>query len=180
MNLDDAITKRRSIRKYQDKDIPDPLIRELLDLARHAPSSVNGQPWFFSILKEEEHKKRLADIKNRHCPEEKREFRADFLETAPVIVVVSVDSRRAYERDVENGILAAGYLLLAVHSRDLGAVYLSAYRSDDPLLCKEIKDLLALPEGVNPVSIIPIGYPAEKPAPKVLRSLDEMIDDERI
>jgi nitroreductase len=180
MNLDDAITKRRSIRKYQDKDLPDPLIRELLDLARHAPSSVNGQPWFFSILKERERKKRLADIKNGHCPEEKRQFRADFLETAPVIVVVSVDSRRAYERDIENGILAAGYLLLAAHSRNLGAVYLSAYRSDDPLLCKEIKELLALPEDVNPVSIIPIGYPAETPAPKVLRSLDEMIDHECI
>jgi nitroreductase len=180
MNLDDAIRNRRSIRKYEDRDLPDPLIRELLDLARHAPSSVNGQPWCFSILKERERKKRLADIKNRHCPEEKREFRADFLETAPVIVVVSVDSRRGYERDVENGILAAGYLLLAAHSRSLGAVYLSAYRNDDPLLSKEIKELLALPEEVNPVSIIPIGYPAETPAPKVLRPLDGMIDNERI
>jgi len=180
VNLDDVIRTRRSIRKYRDEEVPDSVIRELLDLARHAPSSMNGQPWYFSVVKEAETKKRLADIKNRHCPEDKRAFRADFMEAASVIVVVSVDSRRAHERDVENAILAAGTLLLAARDRNLGAVYMSAYQADDPLLREEIKRLLALPEAVNPVSIIPIGYPDESPAPKSLRSLDEMIDDESI
>lgn len=176
MNLDQAIRTRRSIRKYRETDIPDPLIRELLDIARHAPSSVNGQPWYFSVVKEFGIKQRLAEIKNEHCPEDKKAFRADFMATAPVIIVVSVDSRRAYERDIENGILAAGSLLLAAHDRNLGAVYMSAYKTGDPLLCEEIKQLLALPEAVNPVSIIPMGYPDESPASKSLRSLDEMID----
>jgi len=45
MDLDEAIKGRRSIRKYKSKDVPDSVVEDLIDLARHAPSSMNGQPW---------------------------------------------------------------------------------------------------------------------------------------
>src|SRR5258706_447313 len=49
----------------------------------------------------------------------------------------------------------------------------------DLALRSDIKKLLRIPTGVEPVSIVPIGHPARRPAPKTLRDLRAMIHDER-
>ena len=54
MEFDETIKGRRSIRKYKNKDIPDSVIDELLNLARFTPSSMNGQPWYFIVVKEDQ------------------------------------------------------------------------------------------------------------------------------
>ncbi len=53
MDLKEAIEGRRSIRKYLDRDIPDSVIEKLLALAINAPSSMNGQPWHFIVVRKE-------------------------------------------------------------------------------------------------------------------------------
>jgi nitroreductase len=68
MDVEGAIRSRRSIRRYQNKDVSDSLVRELLDLARHAPSSMNGQPWHFTVVRGDQTKKKLVQIKNKYCP----------------------------------------------------------------------------------------------------------------
>ena len=50
MNYDDVVTGRRSIRGYQDKPVPRALIEEVLALAMRSPSSMNTQPWNFTIV----------------------------------------------------------------------------------------------------------------------------------
>lgn len=50
MNLDKAITERRSIRGYLDKPVPRALLEEIIALALRAPSSMNTQPWHFHVL----------------------------------------------------------------------------------------------------------------------------------
>src|SRR3972149_10833129 len=104
MKLDETIKRRRSIRKYRDKDIPDSVIEGLLDLARYSPSSMNGQPWHFIVIKRDKTKKQIMEIKNKHSPPEKRLYRADFLQDAPVVIVVCVDKQKSYNREIENGI----------------------------------------------------------------------------
>lgn len=178
VSVDQVIRARRSIRRYQPDDIPDTLVRELLDLARHAPSSMNGQPWRFVLIRRADTKRKLASIKNAYCPSEKQAFAADFLCTAPVIVVVCVETRRSWNRELENGVLATAFLLLAACSRGLGSVYLSAYRADEPRLAAEIRQLLQLPEDIQPLTIVPLGFPAETPPPKDLLPLEAMIANE--
>jgi nitroreductase len=178
MDLDEAIQGRRAIRKYQDREIPDAIVSQLLALARCAPSSMNGQPWHFVVVREPATKRTLAELKNRYCPPEKKAYRADFLEGA-TILVLCIDLSRSNERTVENAVLAASVFMLAAHSRGLGTVYMSAYQAGKPELAKEIGDLLELPKNVQPVSIIPFGYPAEQPAKKDLRELKETIHFER-
>lgn len=51
MNLEKAIRGRRSIRDFQDRRAPQALLRRLLDLARHALASMNGQPWHFLLIR---------------------------------------------------------------------------------------------------------------------------------
>ena len=61
MELQEAMKKRRSIRKYQPRDVEDQLLEELFEAARISPSAKNRQPWRFMVLKgcEKDH---VADI----------------------------------------------------------------------------------------------------------------------
>jgi nitroreductase len=58
----DFIFSRRSIRKYEDHEVPDAMIQDLLEAAMAAPSAVAKDPWHFIVLKERESLDKLADI----------------------------------------------------------------------------------------------------------------------
>ena len=178
MELDKAVKGRRSIRKFKSKEIPDAAIEELLDAARYAPSSMNGQPWHFIVVREEKTKQLLAEIKNRYCPVEKQAYQADFLRNAPVILVVCVEKRRSYDRELENGVLATAIILLKAYNKGLGSVYMSAYRSGEPKISEEIREALGIPRDIDPITILPLGYPDELPEPKQIRTLEEMVSYE--
>lgn len=178
MEIDKTIKGRRSVRRYQDRDIPDSVIKELLSLAIYAPSSMNGQPWCFIVVRSEKTKEHLVEIKNKYCPVEKQDYKADFLRKAPVVIVVCVDKEKSYEREIENGVLATANLMLGAYSRGLGSVYLSAYRTGEPGISQEVKHVLNIPQNIDPITIIPLGYPDEIPEPKRVSSLEEMISYE--
>jgi len=175
MGIDEIVKGRRSIRKYQDKDIPDAVIKELLDLATYAPSSMNGQPWCFIVVRGGKTKKKIVEIKNRYCPVEKQDYKADFLRNAPVIIVVCVDKEKSYDREIENGVLATANLMLGAYSRGLGSVYLSAYRIGQPEISQELRQVLNIPQNIDPITLIPLGYPDEIPEPKIVSPLEERI-----
>ena len=179
MQFDEAVRSRRSIRQFEPREVPDSVVTELLDLARYAPSSMNGQPWHFVLVRSPETRSRLAEIKNDFCPPAKRAFRADFIARAPLIVVVCVEEESSYDRGLENGIIATTHILLAARDRGLGAVYMSAYDFNEPGLATAIAELLNLPAGVSPVTLIPMGYPSETPAARDRRPLARMVHRER-
>ena len=179
MEFCDVVKERRSVRKFQNRPIPDSEIKTLIDLARRAPSSMNGQPWHFVILRNDHSKAALAEIKNQFCPPEKKAFQADFMRTAALIMVICVERARSYGREVENGVLAASTIMLAARSLGLGSVYMSAYLTEEPLLSEAIRNELGIPDTFMPVSILPIGYPDETPKRKELVPLEEIVHFER-
>ena len=169
----------RAMRRLKPDRVPEDVVWKVLEAGTMAPSGGNTQPWHFVVVRDPATKRALADTKNRHCPPEKKAFPADFLAHAPVVVVICVDVERSHDRELENGVLAAGHLLLAARARGLGAVYLSAHTAGRPALRSDVKRLLAIPAAVDPVSIVPLGHPARRPAAKALRELRTMIHDER-
>lgn len=177
-NFEEVVLQRRSIRRYQSRDVPESVVADILETTRQAPSSMNGQPWCFVVVRDAETKRRISELKNRFCPPEKRSYSADFISRAPVIVVVGVDQDRSFGRDLENGVLATAWLLLAAQEHGLGSVYLSAYQPHDRGLEVELSNLLHLPEEIRPVTLLPLGYPDETPSTKQLRPLAEMIHHE--
>jgi nitroreductase len=165
--VDEAVRARRSTRSYADRDVPDALIGEILDLARHAPSSMGLDPWCFVVVRSPETRGRLAALKNDYClPEKRADYPADFVAEAPVVVAVCVDRERSAQRPLENGVLAAAFLLLAAQARGLGGVYMTAYHPEDPGLAEAIRSTLRLPAHVEPVALLPLGFPAERQAPR--------------
>jgi nitroreductase len=178
LTVDQAIRERRATRKFAARAVDAAILEEVLDLARRAPSSMNGQPWRFVVVRGAAAKDTLASIKNRYCPPEKRDYPADFLRQAPVIVVVCVETERAWGREIESGVLAAGTLMLAAAGRGLGSVYLTAYQSGEPRVAAEIRRVIGLDAPVQPIALVPLGYPAEPPPAKSLRPLAEMVVDD--
>jgi nitroreductase len=175
MEFDEVVGTRRSIRRFSAADVPDDLLTTLIDAALRAPSSMNGQPWRFIVVRSAETKRRLAETKDRHCPPEKREYPAGFLMEAPVVVITCVERAKAYDRGIESGVLATGHLLLAAANRGLAGVYMSAYKTGAPELADEVRTILNVPEGFDPITIVPIGYPGEVAGPKTIISAEEVV-----
>ena len=50
MSVTEAVLKRRTIRGFKPDPVPEEIIREVLDIARHAPSNGNTQPWYMSVV----------------------------------------------------------------------------------------------------------------------------------
>jgi len=169
MNTVNCIKTRRSIRKFLDKEIPDEIIRKIIELAQYSPSSRDSQPWEFIVIKDSETKKKLVEIKEKE--------NEDTILGAKIIIIVCVDKKRSEIRWIEDGTCATMNILLAAHDLGLGAVYVTGYSNTKPESTVKIKELLNLPESVIPVTIIPIGYPdeSEKLDDKQLRKTDELI-----
>lgn len=91
MDVKKAIEKRRSIRKYKNREIPDDLIKEVINAARLAPSGNNTQPCTYYVVRDEETKSKLR--KNRV-------FSQNFVYTAPAIIVCCTDPT-AYKKHVK-------------------------------------------------------------------------------
>ena len=65
--------------------------------------------------------------------------------------------------------------MLAAHDRGLGTVFMTAYRDNEPEVTENIRELLAIPASIDPVIILPLGYPDELPAEKPLKPLETLI-----
>ena len=183
---------RRSVRKYLDKQVPEELIREVLEAARWAPSAHNAQPWRFIVLADPQAKRRLAEtMADTWASEAAKEgvyiepktfkLRVERFVNAPALVLACFcmdgmaklpdDEKQRIERDLAMQSLAAAVqnMLLAAHSLGLGTCWFCA-----PSFCKQtVRETLEIPKEVEPEALIMLGYPAEEPAAPVRKPLDE-------
>jgi len=152
MDAIEAILTRRSIRKYTDRLIPDDMTRMLLDAAMSAPSARNTQSWHFIVIED----RKVLDLIPQVHPY------ADMVMGAPLAIVVCGD--RGMEPNegylVQNCSAATQNLLIAANALGLGAVWLGVYPRKERV--DGIRGLLDIPDGIVPISLVSIGYPAEE------------------
>ncbi len=154
------LISRRSVRVFEERDVPIEMVLKAIDIARYAPSAKNSQPWAFIIVRERDKIEKLANIHAGATP----------LQRAPLAIVVLADMRASPVSYLIDGAIAATYLWLALHCLGLGAVWIQTLRN-----IEEIRKLLDIPENWVPVAILAVGYPAERPSPKPRKSLDEIV-----
>ncbi|MGB9914811.1 MAG: nitroreductase family protein [Candidatus Bathyarchaeales archaeon] len=171
MELLEAIRGRRSVRAFKPQNVPDEVVEQLIDTARHAPSAGNLQPWEFIIVRTPEQKRQLAEA-----------ARQAFVEEAPVVIVVCADEARASAGYgtrgktlycIQDTAAATQNLLLAAYALGLGTCWVGAFNEDDA------RKALKLPSGIRPVAMIPVGYPAKTPATRSRRPLSQILHYER-
>jgi len=178
-----AIFERRSLRRYQDRSVPQDLLENVLTAGTWAPSAHNRQPWRFAVIRDLAMKEELAlamgrqlqqDLQADGVPQpviEKDVNRSyDRLTSAPVVIIVCLsmidmdvyhDAQRnqnEYLMAVQSTAMAGQNILLAAHAEGLGACWMCA-----PLFCPDVvRDTLELPDDWQAQGIITLGYPAQE------------------
>jgi nitroreductase len=167
------LRKRRSIREFQDREVPMELVREIIRESCLAPSAMNGQPWRFSIVSNREKIRQLSNESKRNLlsdleadPSSPLKRYGDILRdpgfnvfyNAPCVVYICGPSGLG-SLDVDCS-LAACYFMFAAAARNLGTCWigLGAHLRDPAVL----KDLGITPD-LQPVAPIILGYPKEIP-----------------
>ena len=154
MDVLEAIRTRRSIRKFQDKEVSRELVDRFLDAGRSAPSAGNLQARDFFVISDAGTKDELVTAAHDQT----------FIAQAPVVIVVCSNLERVAsygERGIDlyciqDAGASVQNILLAVHSSGLASCWIGAF--DEQI----VVSALGLPEHLRPVALLPIGYPAEK------------------
>lgn len=152
MEIFEGILKRRSIRKYKDKEIEEEKIKKILKAGMYAPSSRNKRPWFFIVIKDKNILKEIADFHPY----------GKMLYTAPLAILVCGDKNI---QEVEGYIAldcaaSTQNILLAALGLGIGSCWIGIYPRKERM--DFIKKLLKLEEKLIPISLISLGYPDEE------------------
>jgi len=186
--ITELLSVRTSIRKFQDKPVPQSVLEEILEAGRLSPSGGNEQPWHFCVITDPDLIVQIAHIAHRQS----------WMAQAPLLIVlctVFVDDSRggrdiqiqrypeyasaiasmdqglywALNQEEHQTKIVGTHMILAALEHGVGACWVSRFE-----VCSLAK-LLDLPRGVLPAEILVFGYPEhqQKPVPK--KSLEEIV-----
>ena len=169
----DLLRKRRSIRDFENRDVPLDVVREMIRESCLAPSSSNGQPWRFIIVRNREVIKSLSDEskrclladmeKNPSSPSKNyetvlRDPDFNIFYNAPCLVYV-VGQKEIRSLHVDCALFAC-YFMFSALERGLGTCWIGLGSFiEDP----ELQKLVGMPDGFQIIAPIIVGYPRSIP-----------------
>lgn len=158
------LTKRRSIRRFEEKEVKKEKIEMIIEAALRSPSSRSLNPWEFIVVTEKERLEKLSRSK---------EHGSSFLAGASLGIVVIADPEKC-DVWVEDCSVASTIIHLTAHSLGLGScwVQIRERMHDKEKTAEEyIREVLHIPGSYRVESIIGIGYPAEEKPPHTREEL---------
>lgn len=153
--LYNLLKSRRSIRKFQSKEVEKEKIDTILNSALLAPSSRSRRPWEFIAVTNKEILKKLSIS---------REHGSAFIEDAPLGIVVIADPLSC-DVWIEDASIASIIIQLSAQSLGLGSCWIQVrerFHSEDVKAEDYIKEILGIPAKYSVECMIAIGYPAEE------------------
>ena len=154
METTEAIQKWRSIRRFKDEPVSKEALQAVLEAGRRAPSWENVQPWHFIVIQEKENLEAVYNTYHR-----------EWFRTAPCIIVICGDHGQSWKRkdgkdhcDIDIGIVT-DHMTLQATALGLATCWICNF---DPA---ETRRLLDLPGNIEPVVILPLGYPLDEAYP---------------
>lgn len=161
----DVLYNRRSTRKFSDRPVGEETIHQLLRAALHSPSSKNSQPWEFTVVEDPALLSKLSMAKPHG---------ACLLKHAPVAIVVAGDKTKS-DVWIEDCSIASIIIQLAAEALGLGSCWVQIHRryhDDDQTANEFISELLNIPEHLEVLSVVGIGYKAADRPPLSEKELD--------
>ena len=141
---------RYSVRKYQPRPVEPEKLERILTAARVAPTAANIQPVRLLVLESKEGLTKLSATAN--------------IFGAPLAIVVCVDTNTAWHRPIDNRSAAdidasilSDHMMLEATDLGLGSLWVCYFHAD------KLRDAFRLPDGIEPVNILAIGYADTKP-----------------
>jgi len=165
MDTIDILKKRRSVRVFQNKEIPKNILEEIIDVARFSPTARNEQPWEFIVVTGAETLKKLSELGDN----------AKFISGAKACVAVFCSDTKYY---LEDGCSATVNILNAAIALGIGSCWVAGDRKP---YCDEVKKLLGASQELKLVSLIALGYPLDEKSFKLAdkRALQEVLHCEK-
>ncbi len=170
MSLIDIIKNRYSVRAYLDKEVEEDKLLQILEAGQYAPSAVNFQPWHFIVIREKENHAKFSEIYHR-----------DWFNEAPVYIVICSDHSKSWKRaedekdhaDIDAAI-TTDHMTLQATELGLGTCWICNFH------VQKCRDFFNLPDHIEPVAILSLGYPdTEKQPVKKRKSLEEIVHWEK-
>jgi len=160
----EKIKERRTIRKYLDKDVPREILIKCVDAARLSPSAANLQPLKYVIVDD---KKLLKEVFSTlrwagYLPEEYKPKEKD-MPRAYIVILLDKNIRQTPGHDAG---IAAMSISLVAHDEGLGSCILGNIDRE------KLREILNIPDHLDIVLVVSLGYPAEKPVVDKLRDND--------
>jgi len=188
MNTLEAITTRRSIRKFKDNPLPEESLHTILTAATQAPSGKNRQPWSFILVKGDK-RNEMVDIMRKGIAKMKAqgedigssEWSANVIEQAPVTVFIfnpyglhpwlPHSIKQSFENlvDIQSVGAAIQNMLLTAQELGVGSLWICDVFYAYEELCSWLGE-----EG-QMVAAVSLGYPDESPNARPRKSITEVI-----
>ena len=167
MEFAELIQKRYSVRAYKPDPVEEEKLKQVLEAMRLAPTAANRQPFRFIVIHT---KGREAELRRIY-------HRGWFVQAPLVICACGVPAQNWVRDDGKNYndvdvAIAMDHLILAAADQGLGTCWIGAFDS------AAAREVLGLPDGVEPVAFTPLGYPADQPGPKERKPLEELVRHE--
>ena len=157
----DFICKRRSVRRFQKKQVPEEILEALMKATMAAPSGNNAQPWEFVIVRDPKIKEELSRVHSW----------VYMAAEAPAVVVVLGDKSSEWWQD--DCAAATENLLLAAANLGLGTVW-CGIKEDQ---ARTVRKILGAPGNMGVLCLVPLGYPAESISPHTKYRKDKVYWD---
>lgn len=153
--LYDLLKSRRSIRKFENKEVEKDKVDTILKSALLSPSSRSRRPWEFIAVTDKDLLKKLAKA---------REHSSAFIENAPLGIVVIADPEIC-DVWIEDASIASIIIQLSAQSLGLGSCWIQIrdrFHSEQMKAEEYVKDVLGIPAKYSVECMVAIGYPAEE------------------
>jgi nitroreductase len=164
MDFFETIRSRYSVRGYKPDPVDDETLHRVLEAAQLAPTAANRQPFRLVVVHTRGREGELAKVYSRA-----------WFTQAPLVIAVAAVPGEAWRRmddkpyDEVDAAIAMDHLILAAASLGLGTCWIAAF---DPAAAR---DLLGLPDDVEPIAFTPLGYPDKASAGTGRRPLEELV-----
>jgi nitroreductase len=164
----EVVRARQSIRVFTDQPVEEEKLGAILDAAvNRAPSAGNLQAYRVYVVTRLEDRRALRRVARDR----------EYMTSAPVVLVFCTDTGQAVERyrerasrySVMDAAIAADHAMLAATALGLASVVVGSF--DDDGVWRAIGE----PEGIAPVLMLPLGYPAERPERRPRRPIRELV-----
>jgi nitroreductase len=173
-----VVARQRACRSFSPDPLPDDVLEQVLTAATYAPSAENRQPWEFVVVRDAATRAAVGELTRRAWEDHGRAFSHDRLSpslladvdagatggiaAAPVLVVVAADTERGLAQTAASSVFpAVQNLLLAATALGLG----SALTTIATTARSELQRLVALPDHIVPLAVVPLGTPARPLGP---------------
>lgn len=141
MEVFDAVRTVLAVRQFEERPVPEAVVREIVEAGHLTASSMNRQPWHFVVVQDKETLRRLGALART----------GPYIAQAPLAIVVGMEQSIFAVSDASRAIQA---MVLTAWSQGVGSNWVGFKN------LQQVNAVLGIPEGIEVLAILPFGYPA--------------------